>query len=232
MAKATGTAIVNIQAELKKRAEGIKDRIQAPSGDMIRILQDKKFKLPDGQTSDGPLRLVILDFVSVNQFFDRAYKDGEKLPAACMAIGDNPRSMVPLKESPAKQAEACQECPNNEFGSNGAGKACSNQRLLAVVEPNNNPDSPIYLLKVSPTGIKAFDSYVSSISTQFESLPISVETEVYFEPALKYPSVRFGNPSPNKNLAIHFDRMKDAAKRLNAVPDMSGYTPPPKTGRR
>jgi hypothetical protein len=233
MAKAGGgTALVNIQAELKKQAGSIKERIQAPSGDMIRVTQDKQFKLPDGQTSAGPLNLVILDFVALNQFFDRPYKEGEKIPAACMAIGPNPRNMAPVKESPIKQSDDCQTCANNEFGTNGAGKACSNQRLLAVVEPNDNPDSPIFLLKVSPTGIKAFDGFVSSISTQFESLPISVETEVYFEPSLKYPSLRFGNPKPNKNLAIHYARIKDAQARLNAIPDMSGYTAPPKGAKK
>lgn len=232
MAKATGTSVVNIQEELKKRSAGIKDRIQAPSGDMIRITQDKKFKLPNGQEGGGPLHLVILDFICFNQFFDRPYKEGDTTPPACIAISDNPRNMVPDAVSPDKQSADCQSCPNNEFGSKGAGKACSNQRLLAVVEDNNDANAPIYLLRVSPTGIKAFDGYVSTIQSQFESLPVSVVTEVYFDPNSKYPSLRFGNPVPNKNLAIHFERMEAATKRLRVVPDVSQYVAPPKAGKK
>lgn len=232
MAKAAGTSVVNIQAELKKQAAGIKDRIAAPSGDFIRVMQDKKFKLPNGHEGPGPLNLVILDFICLNQFFDRPYKEGDKTPPACIAIGENPRNMTPDALSPDKQAADCQVCPNNEFGSKGAGKACANQRLLAVVEDNGDAQAPIYLLRVSPTGIKAFDGYVGSIQSQFESLPVSVVTEVYFDPNSKFPSLRFGNPVPNKNLAVHFDRMAEAAKRLRVVPDVSGYTPPPKAGRK
>lgn len=230
--KATGTAVLDIKAELKKRAEGIKDRIQAPSGDSIRVTQDKKFKLPNGQEGPGPLALVILDFICVNTFFDRPYKEGDILPPACMALGQNPKTLVPEAVSPVKQADSCAECPNNVFGSDGAGKACKNLRLLAVVEDNDNPDSPIYLLKVSPTAIKAFDGYVATIQTQFDSLPVSVVTDVYFDPNLKYGSLRFGNPRPNPNLAIHFDRIAAATARLGVIPDVSTYTPPPKSGKK
>lgn len=234
MAKATktGTSVVNIQEELKKQAAGIKDRIQAPSGDFIRVTQDKKFKLPNGQDGSGPLNLVILDFICLNQFFDRPYKEGDKTPPACLALGPNPKQLKPEAVSPVKQADACCECPNDVFGSRGTGKACNNQRVLAVVEDNNDLNSPIYLLKVSPTALKAFDGYVSTIKTQFDSMPVSVVTEVYFDPNLKYPSLRFGNPVPNKNLVIHYNRISDAAARLRVVPDVSAYTPLSKAGKK
>src|SRR4051812_28018365 len=109
-----GSSVVNIQEELKKKAAiAVKDRIQAPSGDLIRVTQDKKFKLPTGQEGPGPLHLVILDFICLNQFFDRPYKEGEITPAACLAISDNPRTMKPDAVSPAKQADDCNSCPNN-----------------------------------------------------------------------------------------------------------------------
>lgn len=232
-AKTPGTALVDIQAELKKRKEGITKRIQAPSGDFIRVTQDKKFKLPDGTSGPGPLNLVILDFICVNMFYDRPYKEGDKTPPACLAIGEEPLSMVPDPVSPDKQADSCGVCPNNQWGSKGAGKACTNTRVLALVAPDDDPTSPILLLKVSPTAIKAFDGYVATIASQFDSLPVAVETEIYFDPNLTYGSLRFGNPVPNKNLEVHFARMKAAAERLKAVPDVSAYEPPPKVkGRR
>lgn len=233
MAKAQpGTAVVDIQAELKKRAEAMSSRIQAPTGNFIRVTQDKQFEMPDKSTSSGPITAVILDFACVNSFFDTPFKAGEASAPACFATGPNAKGLVPVPESPVKQADACDECPNNEFGSKGAGKACSNTRLLALVMPDADPQSPIYMLKASATAIKAFDGFVASVKTQFDTVPVGIETEIYFDPTLKYGSLRFKPLGVNPNLAVHFNRLDEAAQLLKAVPDMSGYTPPKKTGRR
>lgn len=227
VAKKPGTSLVNIREELKKEAAAIQNRIGAPGGDIIRSTQDKHFVLPDGTKDNKPLRMVILDFVSINQFFDRPFKKGEESPAACFAISATPKGMIPSKNSPDLQSETgCDTCPNNEFGSNGAGKACSNGRLLALTQDSDDPEAPIWLLKVSSTAIKGFDAYVKSIQSQFETPPVGVVTEIYFDPNVTYASLRFGNPSPNENLDIHFDRRATAMQRLLTEPDVSQYKPP------
>lgn len=222
----TGKSLVDIRAELKKQAEAIKSKIAAPAGDFIKVQQDKQFKLPDGTTNGGPLHVVILDFVSANYFYDRPYKEGEIVPPACYSINESPLLLKPSDKSPVKQAEACNVCPNDQFGSNGKGKACTNTRLLAVTVPSDDANAPIYLLKVSPTGIKAFDAYVKTIESQFDGPPIVVETEIYFDKASKWPSLRFGNPKPNANLEVHFNLQKAAKERLLTEPDVSQYQPP------
>lgn len=229
---AAGTALVNVREELRKQAEAVGKRIQSPSGGFIRVSQDKKFTLPNGTKGEGPLSLVVVEFVSTNRFFDRPYKEGDKTVPACFAIGDNPLTLVPEETSPVPQAEACNVCPNNEFGSKGKGKACSNNRLLAVVENNADPESPILLLKVSATATRAWDEYVAAIKSQFESMPISVITDVYFDPKNTYPSLRFGNPRTNPNLEVHFGRMKAAKERLMVVQDVSEYEPLPQPKNR
>lgn len=217
---------MNYKEELAKEKAGIKERIGAAGGgDFIRITQDKKFQMPDGTAGPGPLNVVILDFVSVNQFHDRPYKKGEESPPACFAIGEKPEQLVPSANSPVKQAESCKDCPNNEWGSNGKGKACSNLRVLAVREPGNNPDAKVMLIKVSPTAVKGFDAYVRTLQAQFDGLPIEFETEIYFDPNLSFGSLRFGSPKPNKNVAIHFPQKKEAKARLLAEPDVSQYKP-------
>lgn len=224
--KKPGTSVVNIREELKKEAAAIKDRIGAPGGDLIRTTQDKNFVLPDGTKTNQALRVVILDFVSINSFFDRPYKKGEESPPACFAISKEPKGMIPSKNSPDKQADACDVCPNNEWGSNGEGKACGNGRLIAVVEDSNNPEAPIRLIKISATAIKAFDAYVKTIQTQFDTPPVGVVTEIYFDPSVTYASLRFGNPAPNEHLDIHFHRRAAAMERLLTEPDVSQYKPP------
>ena len=231
VATAKKTSMVDIYAELKKESANIKAKIGSPGGDMIRTTQDKHFILPNGTKDNKPLRVVILDFVSLNQFFDRPYKKGEESPAACFALSAETKGMVPSPNSPDKQADACDICPNNEYGSNGAGKACGNTRLLAIVEDSADPEAPIRLLKVSATAIKGFDAYVNTIHAQFELPPVGVVTEIYFDPTVTYASLRFGNPSPNENLAVHYERRAAALKRLLTEPDVSQYKPPVAAGK-
>lgn len=224
-----GTAVVNIHEELKKEAAAIASRIGAPSGDKVRCTQDKFFQLPSGEKSNNPLRMVIVDFLSFNQFHDRPYVKGEEMAPACYAIGLEPKGMVPSPKSPDMQVEkgeGCDTCPNNEFGTKGKGKACANTRLLALVPDSADPDAPMWIIQVSATGIKAFDAYVATIKAQFDMPPISVVTDIYFDPGLTYGSLRFGNPSPNENLAVHYNRKAAARTRLLVEPDVSQYKPP------
>lgn len=222
--KTPGTALVNYKEELRKELESLQKRVGAPTGDYIRTTQDKKFLLPDGAKSDGPLSVVVIDFCSGNFFYDRPFKKGEESPPACFSLGLEPSGLKPSEKSPHQQAETCDECPNNQWGSNGAGKACSNQRILAVTAPGE--EDKLYLLKISPTGIKAWDSYVQTIKNQFELPPIGVVTEIYFDPNLTYGSLRFGNPRPNPDIEKHFGMRAAARARLLTEPDTSSYTPP------
>lgn len=219
-------SMLDINAELKKEADAIKTRIGTPGGDLIRVSNDKKFTFPDGTKSGDPFRAVILDFVSINYFYDKEFKPGEGGIPSCFAISKEPKGMVPSSNSPKKEAEACDICPNNEFGSNGAGKACGNGRLLALVEDSDNEEAPIRLLKVSATAIKGFDAYVKTIQTQFDMPPIGVVTEIYFDPNAKHATLRFGNPEPNTNLQVHYGRKAGAMERLLTEPDVSQYKPP------
>ena len=237
-----GRSLVDVRAELKKQADAIAQRIGKPGGDFIRVQQDKKFKLPDGTENPGPLSVVILDFVSGNFYFDRPYKEGQGAASApaCFALGLEPEHLRPHETSPDRQNEVCKGCWANDFKSDpqgGPGKACQNTYLLALTAPE--PDAPVYNLKVSSTALRAFDAYVKSIKAQFDATPIVVVTDIYFDPDSKYPSLRFGNPSPNDNLAVHFEKQKAARERLLTAPDVSNYTPPPpppgkagKTGKK
>lgn len=248
MAKAkkdVGTAVVpakvnlpvNIREQLAKEAEELNNRIQAPSGDKIKLTKKKTFKLPDGTESPGPLAVVILDFVAFNGYYDKPYKEGEPAAPACFALGVGRNDdLVPSKKSPDVQSDDCKSCPMNEWGSKGEGKACRNQRRLAVVQgegdPANDPDAPMWILEVSPTALKAFDSYVSSVKTQFGVPPIGVITDIFFDPSSDHQSLRFGNPQPNPNLEMHYGRKAAARERLLSEPDVSGYKKPEKKGKR
>lgn len=231
--KASGN-IVSIADALKAQVASLAARVQAPTGASIRVTQDKQFMLPDGTKTPGPLQLVIVDFTSKNMFYEGAYDPKNISPPACFAIGNDVKSLAPSKNSPAPQASACDSCPMNQFGSAGDGKACKNCRVMAVLPPDADADTPLWVLSTSPTANKGFDGYVGSVARAFELPPVGVITEVSFDPSVTYAKLQFGSPVPNPNVEAHFARLEEAKAMLGAEPDVSGYVAKAKkpAGRR
>ncbi len=223
------TNMVSIQEALRAQAAGMAERTAPASGNSIRVTQDKKFLLPDGSKSSGPLDLVVVDFVATHNFYAGAYDKDNIQPPACFAIGTNPRDMTPSKNSPQPQAKSCQDCPMNQFGSDGTGKACKNGRALAVLPPDADADTELWKLSVSPTALKGFDGYVGTVARTFGMPPVGVVTTVEFDDSVTYAKLAFSNPVPNECVAVGFARQAEAREMLMAEPDVSGFVAPSRT---
>ncbi|MDM0116874.1 hypothetical protein QTI66_32630 [Variovorax sp. J22R133] len=225
--KKASTSVVNIQDMLKAQAALMAGRTQPATGNMIRM-KGKEFLLPDGTKTAGPLDLVIVDFASRNEFYENNFDKDNIVPPVCFAIGDNPKTLVPSENSPANQSpDGCSACPMNVFGSAGNGKACKNVRMLAVLPPDADDDTPMWTLKVSPTGLKSFDGYVNNVARTIGTSPVGVVTTVSLDPNADYPTLRFGDPQPNENVAVHFARQEEAREMVNAEPDLTQRTQAP-----
>ena len=230
--KASGGGLMDIKAMMAAEVAGLANRTAAPGGDKIQ-LKNKKFVLPNGESTEV-LNVVILDFVSMNNFYENAYDAKNIVPPTCFAIGQVPTQMVPSDNAPVKQSDACQTCPMNQFGSAGDGKACKNMRRLAVLPPDADEETPVWILDVSPTGLKSFDGYVRSVASKFNMPPVGVVTEITFATDVEYASLRFGNPEPNEGMENHWGRRQEALDRLSQEPDVSAYetaVKPPPRGR-
>ena len=223
-------AVVSLREQLAKQVADLNSRVAPASGITIGITQAKEFKFPDG-TKSKEFEGVIVDFVSTSFFYENTYDPNNIVSPACFAIGTNPLQLVPSDNAPVKQSDSCKGCPMNEFGSAGKGKACKNGRLLAVLPPDADAETPVWLLKVSPTGIKAFDSHVRSVATTFQLPPVGVVTTFSFDEGSDFASVRFGNPVMNDNLEAHYARQEEAQRLLTAEPDVSGYEAPAQTAK-
>lgn len=232
LAKKANTSVANIQDLLKAQAAAMAGRVAPPTGVNIRVTQDKKFLLPDGNKVDGPLELVVVDFTSRNEYYEGAYDPNNIASPVCFSIGNVPKEMAPSANSPEKQCDDCSSCPMNQFGSAGKGKACKNMRVLAVLPPDADESTPIWLLKVSPTGIKSFDGYVSSVNRTFGMPPIATVVEVDFNSAETFASLTFNNPRPNENVGSHFGRQAEAAEMLAVEPDVNRQPAPAKATSR
>lgn len=196
----------------------------AAGGDMISITQDKNFRLPDGNTTGDPLDLIIVDFVSANSFYEGAYNPNDIQPPGCYAVHKIIDRMSPTDKAPNVQAGNCATCPMNQFGSSGNGKACKNSRLLAVLPADFTDDTPLWVIKVSPTALKNFDKYVSSLARN-GILPSMVKTVVDFNPSETYAQLMFTDPQPldEEVIARVFARQTEAKERLHQLPDFSTY---------
>ena len=226
--KKTSGGLVSIKEKMAQELAALAGRTAPGGGDKIQV-KDKMFHLPDGSTTDT-LEVVIVDFMGVNNFYEGAYNPKDIKPPTCFAIGQVITTMAPSDNSPVKQSDECASCPMNQFGSHNAGKACKNMRRVAVLPPDADDDTPLWIVDVSPTGLKSFDGYVRSAASKFGTLPIGLITTITLDESVDYPSLRFGNPQPNENMEVHWERRQEALDRLTQEPDVSAYqaAPPPR----
>ncbi len=225
VAKLSGTALVSMQDAIKKDLAEIASRTGAPGGDMIRVTQDKKFVTPNGEVTE--FRGVIVDFVTARNFYDRPFDKKNISPPACVAISAKPTEMAPFKDVPVRQSDNCTGCPMNEWSSDGDGKACKEHRLLAIIPEDADATTDISVLSISPTGLKAIDSYVRSLATSLQKAPFQVITKFSFAADQTYASVRCSDPAPAGDdlMALAFSLREKARDRLLSKPDTSGYVP-------
>lgn len=217
---------VSVQDAMKAQLAKLAEKTAPATGASIRITQDKQFALPDGTKTRDPLRLVIVDFLSMNRYYPNGFDKDNITPPACAAVGEVPINLVPFDESPDRQADTCKECPQNQWESDpkgGKGKACKNSRVLAVLPPDAEADTPMWTLTVSPTGIQAFDGYVNGLQSKLQSAPFMVVTTVSFNDSVDYPSLKFGDPELVEDAGVFADRIAEAGKLLSAPIDFSGY---------
>ncbi len=228
--KGQTTALVNYDEEMRKEAEAITKTIGAVTGKSIST-KLKKFTLPDGRASAGPLSVVIVDYINKNLYYDRPWREGERVAPLCFAINKDLTQMAPSANSPDPQAEQCAGCPMNEFGSNGNGKACKNTAVLAVAVPGDQ-SRELMLISISPTGLSNWNKYVASVKSQFNAVPIKVVTEISFDPTVDYPKLQFAVSAPNDAIAHHWSMRDEAKAMLTQEPDLTPSAAPAKPARR
>lgn len=230
--KKTGGALVDanaIREQLRAQAAAMGERTAPASGNKIMVGNDKMFKLPDG-SKVPELRAVIVDFVTTHSFYERPYDAKNILPPGCFAVGSNPKDMAPTADSPNLQAENCQVCPMNEFGSAGDGKACKNGRRLAVLPTNEAGDDidhegDMLVLDVSPTALRGFDGYVQSLARTYQLPPVGFITTITCDPNSEYAKLMFSDPQPINSLAEAVARQAEAKDLISQKPDFSGWVP-------
>ncbi|GAC1659618.1 MAG: hypothetical protein NVS9B12_13180 [Vulcanimicrobiaceae bacterium] len=232
----TGTSIATIDQQLAAEVADIKQQIGQPSGRKLTVKPTGSIVTPEGVDLGNEVQIVVLDFVSKNQFYTSPYNPNAVSPPDCYAIGRVIADMAPEKDAPAIQSETCSKCSLNQFGSgnNGKSKACKNSRELAVLvldpedpEAHTRPDAPIYSLSLPPTAIRSFDGAVGTIARALGGPPVKAILTLGAENAGTYALITFSHPEANPDYAAHAARRVECQDLLFRKPDYSAATQPP-----
>lgn len=194
-AEETKNLPISIEDQIKKELLAQKGQIGALPSNKIQ-LKGKEFTLPDGQKSNGPMEVIVLDFVWFMAHYPGVYDASNPQQPNCFAVGrDRPDSglLGPPESVKKPQAENCAVCPKNEWKSapTGKGKACKNQRRLIIVPADFDEESEALTMYVSPGGLKNFDAYVVRLRSEHGILPAQAITEISFDTNQTYPLLQF-----------------------------------------
>jgi hypothetical protein len=176
------------------------------------------------------IRVVCVEAVWFNAFYEEPFDDQNPQPPDCYAFGvpnddgDDP-GMVPHEEAENKQVEEgemCADCPLNEWAtaSTGRGKACKNQRRVMLILEDDLGDkkAPFYMLNISVTSVRAWSTYATQISSS-EGLPTcGVLTEITIAPVpgktYAGMSFAFERELEQKEVAFIIPRIGEAVKQM------------------
>ena len=217
-----GTELATSTAEaLAARRESMVDRLAGLGGggglQSIR-LATRHFIFPDETKVRDNLEVVVLDWALSYNYYDKPYVRGETSFPACFAVGQSAGQMRPSDNSPDKQNDICATCPQNQFGSGtGNAKACQNRISLAVQVVEHGPESPVYRVSVSPTGIKSWKNFASALAER-NVLPIQVVTRLGFDDSVTYDRLTFAAVRKTPDLDEYVANMNRATEMLLVEP--------------
>ena len=220
--KTASTAVATVNRA--EAAAALRARLLAPTGDTVRI-KNKRFNLPNGDILDY-MDVVIVDFVYFNAYYETAFNENNIVPPNCFSLHPEPRGAVPSENSPEVQNADCDGCWANQFKSAGAGKACQNSILLACLPTDATEETPFVLVRVSPTALKGFGGYLTSLARQ-GTMPYEVISHIECDPELSYPRLTFevsSNLEDSGFVTMVESRLGEARERLMTEPDVSAFT--------
>ncbi len=189
VAKRTSTAMTNPKERMSSMIED-QNLSEGGDGNFISV-KGGEFSYR-GTDLGSELPVVILAFCQDYTFYDSKFDTDNPKPPACFAVADvKPRDLTPHEDAPKPQADECDACELNEFGSDGGkGKACRNHYRLAVIPADSDfENAEIAFIRISPTGYRRFESYVKKLKNKHSIHPIGCVTELSFDPDVDYESI-------------------------------------------
>jgi len=188
-------AVANWDEDLAKFARDER-AIEPTKGGAFISTKGGKFTVDGVEVPGTTLDLVILDWIFENHLYTDAFDPDTPATPTCYALGRVEKDMAPHDGAETPQCGQCGTpgqpgcCPANEWNSGlGKGKACKNYRRLATIAmsdfllgPEGIAKAEVRILKISPSGIKAWSGYIGSLSDELKRPSWTVGTQVSLEP--------------------------------------------------
>ncbi len=148
----------------------------------------------NGQAIPGnKMNVIVMDSAYEHAWYPNAFDANRPVSPSCYAYGRVESELAPAIEGDGvpenPQHTDCATCPLNEWGSDpdgGKGKACKNQRRLALIDAGvlaaNNPDAiraaTVVFAKLPVTSGKNFSAFVIQIANVTKRPPYGVVAEL------------------------------------------------------
>lgn len=173
---------------------------QATSAGHARIsIKASRFRLNDSQGEEFVVPQHFIDVIVVDAnpnktktFYMNKYNPAETEFKAPDCFSNN--GLTPSPQSTAPQCGSCAACPHNVWGSkvtpSGAQtKACADSQRLAVILADN-PDGPVYELKIPAASITNLAQYAKSLDQRGIPIP-GIITRIEFDTKSDFPKLLF-----------------------------------------
>lgn len=186
---AAGTAVIDYKAELARLTIATQEA-EKPSGNWISF-KNGIMQYGGNPIKGNKLNVVIIHSIFENQLYASKYDPNNQQPPICYAFGETDKDLKPHPDSAKPQAESCETCPNNQWGSDpggGKGKACKNVRRLAMIAASDLEDvdkAEVAIAKMPVTSVKNWSTFASQVSNVLKLPPIAVIAEMSVEPDAK-----------------------------------------------
>jgi hypothetical protein len=185
---AAGTAVANWQEELAKMAVKTAEA-EKPSGNWVSF-KGGQLTIAGNPMPKNNVDMVVVNSIFENQLYEDRFDPNNPQPPICYALSENDEDLKPHPDSAKPQAESCEACPNNVWGSDpggGKGKACKNVRRLAIIAASDLdvgklPTAEVALAKLPVTSVKNWSTYASQIANVLKLPPLAVITNMSVEP--------------------------------------------------
>jgi len=221
--KSESKELANWDEDLAKYAQEAADKESSSGGGNYMSTKNGNFTYK-GDDIPSPFPTIVLDAVFDNAYYPDAYDDDNPASPICFAIGDDEKTLQPHPDCSDPQSDFCEGCWANKYksGDNGKGKACKNQRRLALVAADVLDDidenAEVAMLKVSPTSLKFWGGYVKKITQVLKRPPFAVIANVSLEPEKSYHVLQFeiGGKVPNNMLGTMRQLSESCQEDLHA----------------
>lgn len=180
--KAAGKDVALWDEKLAQYAQQEAGREKMGAGQTIS-LRGGIMSFNGAEMDDNRVEVVIVEHVVTKAYYEGEYDPDNPQSPACYAYGEDEREMIASDKSADKQAETCEECPHNQWGSaeKGRGKRCKDGRRLALISRDDIEDienAPVALMNVPPTSIAEWKAYVNKLAKQTNRPPFAFITDI------------------------------------------------------